>query len=118
MASMMVSMPSVSLYGWGSVRLCVCIPLALLCCLSALWRVATYAFAVGVFDRTINMSLSDDGVWKRNVVGWRQLTARPSPIALCSAPMEQAESDEQAEAHPHPCGSSSLPKSAEHRERG
>lgn len=31
--------------------------------------VATYAFAVGVFDRTINMSLSDDGVWKRNVVG-------------------------------------------------
>lgn len=25
---------------------------------------------------------------------WRQLTARPTPVTLCTAPMEQAESDE------------------------
>ncbi len=50
--------------------------------------------------------------------GRRQLTARPTPVTLCTTPMEQAESDEQAEARPHPCGASALPQSAEHREEG
>lgn len=45
--------------------------------------------------------------------GWWQLTARPTPITLCAAPMEQAESDEQAEARPHSCSAPSLPQSAE-----
>ena len=42
--------------------------------------------------------------------GRRRLTARPTSITLCSAPMEQAESEEQAEASPHHCGASSLPQ--------
>lgn len=46
------------------------------------------------------------------IPGWRQLTAGPTPITLCTAPVEQAESDEQAEARPHPCCASSLPQSA------
>lgn len=50
--------------------------------------------------------------------GWRRLTAWPTPVTLRTAPMEQAESDEQAEARPHSCSASSLPQSAEHREEG
>ena len=41
-------------------------------------------------------------------IGW-PLTLRPAPLALCSAPREQAEGREQAEAHPHCCCESSLP---------
>lgn len=33
-------------------------------CLYLMCAVPTYAFAVGIFDRTLNMALSDDGVWK------------------------------------------------------
>lgn len=39
----------------------------------------------------------------------RQLTAGPAPVGLCTAPMEQAEADEQAEARPHLCSASSPP---------
>lgn len=51
------------------------------------------------------------------VPGWGQLTAWPTPITLCTAPMEQAEGDEQAEARPHPGSASSLPQMAKKRER-
>lgn len=40
---------------------------------------------------------------------WRKLTPRPAPFGLCTAPMEQAEADEQAEARPHLCSASSPP---------
>lgn len=40
-----------------------------MCGLYLMSAVPTYAFAVGVFDRTLNMALSNDGVWKRYVVG-------------------------------------------------
>lgn len=38
---------------------------------------------------------------------WSQLTARPAPVGLCTASMEQAEADKQAEARPHLCSASS-----------
>lgn len=50
------------------------------------------------------------------VPSWWQLTARPTPITLCTAPMEQAEGDEQAKARPHPGSASSLPQMAKKRE--
>lgn len=31
--------------------------------------VPTYAFAVGIFDRTLDMALTNDGIWKWKVVG-------------------------------------------------
>lgn len=49
---------------------------------------------------------------------WGHLTTWPTPVTLCTAPMEQAESDEQAEARPHPCGASCLLLSAGVREGG
>lgn len=60
------------LHSWGGVciRLCIWCSRALLWGLSALMcAVPTDAFAVGIFDRTLNVTLSDDGVRKRNVVG-------------------------------------------------
>lgn len=60
---MMVTTSGVFLYRWGAIciRLCICFLFALLWCLSALMcAVPTYAFAVGIFDSTFNMALSDD----------------------------------------------------------
>lgn len=65
--SMMVTMSGAFHYSWGAVcvRLCICFLFALLWCFSALMcAVTTYALAVGIFDRTLNMALSDEGVWK------------------------------------------------------
>lgn len=62
---MMVAMPSVFFHSWSSVciRLCVCC--TLLWGLSALMTaVPTYAFAVRIFDRTLDMAWTNDGVWK------------------------------------------------------
>ena len=80
--SMMVTVPMtmscVFLHSWGSncVRLCICFPFALLWNLSTLMcAVPTHAFAVGVFDRTLDMTLSNDGVWEGNVVG-----ETPTPV--------------------------------------
>lgn len=72
MVTMPVTTPGVFLYSWGGVcvRLCVCSHGALHWCVSALvCAVPTYASAVGISDRTLNMTLSDDGVRKRDVVG-------------------------------------------------
>lgn len=43
--------------------------LAVMCGLYLVCAVPTYASAVGISDRTLNMTLSDDGVRKRDVVG-------------------------------------------------
>jgi len=43
--------------------------------------------------------------------GWWQLASPTASVTLCSAPMEQAESEKQAEARPHACSSSLLPQS-------
>lgn len=65
--SVVVYMSSVYLYRWDvvGVRLCICFFFALLWDLSTLiCALATDAFAVGIFDCTLHVALSNDGVWK------------------------------------------------------
>lgn len=39
------------------------------CAIYLMSTVPTYAFAVGIFDRTLNMAFTNNGIWKRKVVG-------------------------------------------------
>lgn len=82
--SVMVTLPGVC--SWGSVRLCVCFPCALLWCLSALVHaVSTCATAVGFFDRALDMALADDGVGKRDVLGETATPVINEKVVLVSA---------------------------------
>jgi len=70
MSLMVSTMPMVMIMSlWGITRLNIWLFSAFLWWFSAHIRAdSTQGFAVGVFDGTLNMTFSNDGIWKGNVV--------------------------------------------------